>query len=89
MERLKVSRKIGKCGEFFKLWGGFIILGKLLEILKKNFENFSKNIWAILIRDTCGDGKFSLIWRSVFEKGVVKISFPMLGQGTFPYTWLD
>jgi len=86
---LKVSRKIGKCGDFFKFWGVFIILGKLFETFKNIFENFLKNIWAILIRDICGYGKFFWTWHSVFDTGVVKISFPMLGQGTFPYTWLD
>lgn len=87
--RLKVSRKIGKCGDFFKFWWVFIILGKHFEIFKNIFENFTKNIWAILKRDTCGNGKFFWTWRSVFDTGVVKISFPTLGQGTFSYTWLD
>ena len=55
-----------------------------MRYLKNCFENFLKKIWAIFICDICGYGKFFWAWHSVFDTGVVKISFPTLGQGTFP-----
>ena len=62
------------------------MLGKLYEIFKNILRISRKKIWAILICDICGHGKFFWAWHSVFDTGVVKISFPTLGQGTFSYT---
>ena len=66
---LKVSRKIGKCGDNFKFWGVFVILGEQFEIFKNSFENFSKNISAVLKRDICCDGNFFWAWHNVFWHG--------------------
>lgn len=61
------------------------MLGKLYEIFK-NILIISGKKFGPFSCDICGFGKFFWAWHSVFDTGVVKISFPTLGQGTFSPT---